>query len=175
MVKKPVVLKDVNVYVEDEDFLGKGEMELPKIAQMTVEHHAMGVSGKVEVPLPGLVEKMEGKLKFTSFDPKALQRLYDANVAHRVEVRGSVAQYDPASGGLKEIPVRIVMRAFMKEGAHPTFKQAQNEGPEFTYSAVYWKEEWAGEPVLEVDPFAYIYRVKGKDLLAETRANLGMS
>ncbi|RUM89256.1 MAG: phage major tail tube protein [Thermodesulfatator sp.] len=175
MFEKPVVLKDVNVYVEDEDFLGKGEIELPKITQVVVEHTAMGISGKVEVPLPGIVEKMEGKLKFSSFDPEALKRLYDASEAQRLDVRGSVERYNPATGRMEEVPVRIVMRAFMKEGAHPTFKQAQNEGPEFTFSAVYWKEEWDGETVLEVDPFAYIYRVNGRDLLVQTRANLGLS
>ncbi len=174
-VKKPNILKDANVYIEGKDFLGKAEIELPKVAQQTVEHSGMGISGKLELPVVGHTEKLEGKLKFTSFDSEALKVLYDSSKAHHLDVRGSVQRYNPQTGAMEEFPVQVVMRAFVKEADLPTFKQAQGEGPEFSYSAVYFKLVVDGEEVIELDPMNYIYKVNGQNLLEQTRANLGMS
>lgn len=175
MVQKPNILKDANVYVEGSDFLGKAEIELPKVAQQTVEHSAMGISGKLELPAVGHTEKLEGKFKFSSFDAEALKVLYDSSKAHHIDVRASVQRYDPQTGAMGEFPVQVVMRAFVKEADLPAFKQAQGEGPEFSYSATYFKLVVDGEEVLEIDPVSYIYKVNGRNLLEQTRANLGLS
>ncbi len=170
----PNVLKDANVYIDGADFLGKAEIELPKVAQEIVEHEGMGVSGKVEFPLPGITDKMEGKIKFNSFNGDALKRFYYASQAQQIDAWGSVQSYNKQSGTMDEFPVRVTIRGFFKEVDLPPFKKAQKDGPEVSYSAVYYKLVVNGEEVVEIDPLNYIYKVGGVDLLEKTRANLGM-
>ena len=173
-VKIPNMLKDANVYVNGEDFAGKAELEPPKVTQLTEDYTAMGISGKVNLPFHGQVDSMEGTLKFSSIVANAHKILCDPSTAHHVDVRGSVQQYDTQSGKMEEFPVKIILRAFFKEASHPVYKAAQNEGPEFTFSAIYMKVTIDGEDVLEVDPMSYIYRVNGTDVLQQTKTNLGM-
>ena len=174
MPQVPNLLKDVNVYVEGADWLGKAELELPEITQQTEEHSSMSLSGKVELPNVGHVEKMEGTIKFSSYDPAAMKKLYDPKTAHSVDVRASLQRYDTGTGAMEEIPLKVVMKAFFKSRSMPSWQETVNEGPEFTYSAVYYKEEADGEEVLEVDPFNKIYKVNGEDILETERSNLGM-
>ena len=173
-VKLPNVLKDANVYIDGQDFLGKGEIEIPKVAHKAVEYQTMGMSGSVELPLPGITEKMEGKIKFKSYDKNAAKRLYDGSIAFQVEAWGSVQEYNSATARMDEFPAKVVMRAFFKEVDLSPWKQGQEEAGEATYSAVYFKLEINGEEVVEIDPFAYIYKVNGKDLLEQTKANIGL-
>jgi len=168
------VLKDANFYIEGQDYLGKGEIKLPKVTHKTVEHDAMGISGAVEIPLPGITDKLEGNIKFKSYDKNALKRIYNAQQAQQIEVYGSVQRYNPQNGIIEEIPVKATIKAFFKEIDTPEFKKAQNEGAECAYSAIYYKLVVDGEEVVEIDKFNYIYRVDGEDLLETTRANLGM-
>ena len=170
----PNVLKDANVYINGVDFLGKGEVKLPDVEQVTVEHQAMGISGKVELPLPGMVSKMEGSIKFKSFNEDAMKVVYNSGTAFHISVFASVQAYDPSTGVMDEFQVKAVLRAFFKKVSMPDIKQAQDEGAEVSYSANYYKLTVNGEDVVEVDPINYIYQVGGVDLLEKTRANLGM-
>jgi P2 family phage contractile tail tube protein len=173
-VKIPNMLKDANVYIEGRDYAGKAEIEIPSITQLTEDYTAMGISGKVTLPFHGHVDGMEGNLKFASIVGDAHKVLGDPSTAHHVDVRGSVQRYNVRSGKMDEYPVQIVMRSFFTEIKHPTYKGAQNEGPEFTFNALYVKIVIDGEEVLEVDPMSYVYRVNGIDVLAQTKTNLGM-
>jgi len=170
----PNVLKDANVYIDGSDFLGKAEVKLPKVTHVTVEHQAMNISGKVEFPLPGIVEKLEGNIKFKSYNEEALKRLYYVSQAQQIDVYASVQKYNAQTGVMEEFPVKAVIKAFFKEVDHPEFKQAQEEAAEISYSAVYYKLVVNGEDVVEVDPINYVYKVAGQDLLETTKTNLGM-
>ena len=173
-VKIPNVLKDANVYLAGKSYLGKAEIELPKVTQQTVEHQAMGISGKVEIPLTGVVEKMEATLKFRSFDSEALKKLYDPSEAHSLVAYGTVQRFDPQNARMEEFQVKAEMLVMVKETGMPSFKQAQEEGPEISVSVFHYKLTVDGEEVVEVDPFNYRYVVAGKDLLERSRANLGL-
>lgn len=174
MPSVPNLLKDANVYIEGQDYLGKGNVELPDISQMVEEHQSMSLAGTMEIPNVGHVQNMEGNLQFNSYDPDAMRRLYDPSVAHSIDVRASVQRYNTGNGQMEEIPIKVVMKAFFKTRSYPTWEESTTEGPQFTYNAMYYKETMNGEEILEVDPWNKIYRVNGEDKLAQERANLGM-
>jgi P2 family phage contractile tail tube protein len=169
----PNVLNDANIYVDGADWLGKAEVSLPEIAQKVIEYSAFGVSGNVELPVSGHVDKMEGSIKFKSMTKDAANVLYDPSYAPLLDARAAIQKYDASSGEMKTYPIKVTMRAFFKKGKLTDFKQASDTDSEADYAAHYFKLEIDGEEILEIDQFNYIYRVNGKDILADIKSTIG--
>ncbi len=170
----PNILNDANIYVDGANWLGKAEVTLPEIAQEMKDYKAFGISGTVEVPIKGHVGKMEGTIKFKSMTADAANILYDPSHAPMLDVRAAIQKYDPATGSMQTYPVKVTLRAFFKKVKLIDFKQASDADNEISYTAHYFKLEIDGKEIVEIDQFNYIYKVNGKDIMADVRSAIGV-
>ena len=172
MVNIPTKLKDVNFYVDGNDWMGKGEIKLPDISHKTQDVSPMGIAGTISLPNVGDMEALKGEIKLVTFWKDAVDSL-NPKQARMIDVRGVVQQLNPQTGLMEDKSIIVKMRAFFYKVAPGNWKPGEGDQPSLEYSAVYMKITIDGQDVFEYDPFAYKLIVNGQDLLADTRAALG--
>ena len=166
------ILKNANVYVDGNNFLGKvREFELPTINQKTDPHEVMGLIGTPEFS-EGL-EPMEATFSWASFYSDVYQKIGNPMQAVQLQVRGSAANYT-ANGRTSETAVVVHMTVNFKTVPMGTFTPKTAVELESTASVHAIKLEIGGVVVLEIDVLANIYKVNGLDIMAEYRNNLGL-
>ena len=164
-------LTNANVYVDGNSFLGRAEeIDLPKITQKMADHIALGMQGSIELPTG--IEKMEARIKWNAMYADALKKMANPYQAMRLMLRASLEVYS-AQGRVEEQPVVVYMTATAKETPLGNFKQHENVELENMLNVTYVKLEINGEPIVEFDALANVYKAGGVDLLATYRNNIG--
>lgn len=162
---------NANVYINGNSFLGKAEeIDLPKITAKMVEHKALGMAGSVE--LPAGFDKMEARIKWNSFYQDAMVHMANPYQAVSLQCRSSLENYT-AAGRTGEAPVVCFIKGQFKTVPLGNFKQHDNVEMDSTLTVTYVKLEISGQPVVEFDALANIYKVNGVDILAQYKANIG--
>jgi P2 family phage contractile tail tube protein len=164
-------LYNANVYVNGTSFLGRAEeVTLPKVQAKMIEHKALGMVGVVETPAG--IEKMEAKIKWSSLYPEVLEYMANPHKALSIQVRASLETYD-STGRIAEAPVVAYMTVQFKNFPGIGFKHQDNAEVETDMVVSYYKLQIDGEDYIEVDAYANIWKVKGKDILEQYKANIG--
>lgn len=164
-------LTNANVYVEGNNMLGRAsEIELPNVTHKMSDHEGLGMIGMVEF-FSG-IEKLEGKIKWNAFYKDALGFISDPTRTVQLMVRGNLETYESA-GKTAEVPVIVYLTVQFKSIPLGNYVQHENVELESDYSAYSVKMEIDGEPILEIDLLAQIYKVGGVDIMATYRANIG--
>jgi|GEM_PF-144323 len=172
-VEYPNVLNDANIYVDGKQWLGAAEVTLPEITHKVLDFGIFGVAGGMEVPLIGHIDKMKLTIRFKSIDKDVWVKLVNASKTPLLDIRAAVQKYNPVEGQMKFFSVKAITKGFFYRAKYPTFKQGSDDTADAEFEVHYLKVEIDGTEVLEIDKFNYIYRVEGKDLLAEVRSALG--
>lgn len=162
---------NANGYIDGASLLGKcEEFTLPELKAKLSEHKALGLVGSLET-FSGF-DKLEGKLKLTSYYPDVLKKMANPFKPVQLQVRASM-QVHEQGGVVREIPVGTMVTATFKNVPLGSQKQHDNVELDMSYSATYVKQMIDGEDVLEYDVLANIFKVDGVDLLADYRNNTG--
>lgn len=164
-------LTNANVYINGNSKLGKAEeIDLPKIVAKMVEHKALGMQGAVE--LPAGFDKMEARIKWNSFYADTFAMMADPYETVNLQCRSSLETY---TGQTRTGQTSYVcfMRGNFKEVPMGNFKQHDNVEMDSRLSVTYVKLEVNGQPIVEFDALANIFKINGVDKLAEYRANIG--
>jgi P2 family phage contractile tail tube protein len=162
---------NANVYVDGNSLLGKvQEATLPVIKYKASDHAALGMIGTVEF-FSG-IDKLEAKLKWTSFYEDVLKKVADPFKTFSVQLRSSVETYG-AAGRTEEKPMVAYMTVQSKDFPAGSFKQHDNAELESTLNVTYYKLVIDGKDIVEIDVMSNIYKVDGKDVLSTYRANIG--
>lgn len=165
-------LFNANIYVDGNSYLGRAEeVNLPEIMAKMVEHKALGMVGTIE--LPSGWEKMEGSIKWNSFYPDVMKKAANPFTAYQFQLRGSLEDWTSA-GRSGEAPYVCFMTVQFKGMPAGAFKQQENAEFESQLNVLYIRLEVDGQPIVEFDPLANIYRVDGVDVLSQYRNNLGV-
>ena len=162
---------NANVYINGNNLAGQAkEVDLPKIKPKFADISGLGLYGEAEVPIG--MEKMESRLLMNSVYPEFVEVVSNPRKAATVIIRSTMTGFDQ-NGVQFEKPLKAEMRGFFKESDTGKFKQGESTEAEATMSVIYYKLDLDGQPVVEIDVFNNIYKVKGEDLLKDFRANLG--
>ena len=165
-------LTNANVYIDGNSFLGKAkEIELPAITQVTADHEALGMVGKVA--LFAGVDKMEGKIMWNAVYPAVLKAVSNPTKAIPIQVRGNLETHTSAGGLTAQVPYVAYLTVRFRDSPMGNFKQHENVELENNFDVYYAKMEIDGKEYLEFDPMANIYKVDGEDILATYRQNIG--
>lgn len=164
-------LYNANVYADGVSFLGKAEeITLPDVTPMMADHKALGMIGGLELPTGW--EKMSATIKWNSFYPDVMRKAANPYKAVQMQVRGSLESWESA-GRVAEARYVVFLTATFKKFPTGTFKQQENADFESELNVLYVRVEVDGQPVMEFDPVANIYKVDGTDILENYRNNLG--
>lgn len=164
-------ITNANVYMDGNSLLGKvEEITLPSLKVKTVEHKTLGLVGTLE--LPAGIEKMEGKIKWTSFYSDVLKLMANPFGFQQLQVRGSLETYT-TQGRTVQVAVVAVLTIFSKDLPGGSFKQHDPVDMETNFSAIYFKLTIGGEDIVEFDVLSNIYKAGGQDILLEYKNNIG--
>jgi len=161
-----------NVYLEGNSLFGRAEeVDLGELKFKMGDFTALGMFG-TEKFADGM-EPVEGKIVWTSqYGDSAVVA---ANPFRSVALQClSSVQVMSSQGQAQEVPLAWLLTVKFtgyKLGIHKAHEAAKYEST-FTASSV--RQMMDGREVLMFDVINNIYRVDGVDLLAQTRANMGM-
>lgn len=165
-------ITNANVYSDDLNQFGQAEeINMGKLMQTMVEHKALGMKGKIE--LPAGFDKMEISIKWNSFYADTFKKYANPFKAIKIQVRASVEVWE---GGDKVDEKPLVIYATTTSKGFPigNFKAQDNVEYENDLACTQIKMEYASENVMEFDAMANILIIDGVDQFAAYRNNLGL-
>lgn len=168
-LKGPRVLQGFNVFVDGVGYAGKvSEFERPKLAVKTEEFRAGGMDMPVQLDMG--MEAMEAAMTLTDYDAEVTKYFGRGhNNPVPVVVRGSLSLGNGAA-----VAVKITMEGMWKEIDAGTWKAGEALSMKTTVALSYYKEEVNGKVITEIDAANMVRIVDGVDMLAATRANIGL-
>lgn len=168
----PDKLIDYALFLNGDEKLGTGDVSLPDLEAMTETVKGNGINGEVEMPTLGMLGKLPLKISWRTIT-RDLTELA-APKAHDIEARGAQQHYDSGTGEMIVRSIRVVARALPKKTGLGKFAVASTTGSSTEMECVYFKMEIDGKTVIEIDKFARICNINGKDYFASVKAALGI-
>jgi len=153
------------------DQIGRtSEIEMPSLAWKMIDHTALGMIGTVELPT-GL-DKLTMKLKWAGFYSDVMALIANPFKSHRFHVRASVQSFGP-EGKTSDTPLVMLVTGSSKQMQLGTLKPMESTDVEDELAVTYLKLTVGGKDILELDVWTNTFKVDGKDVLAQFRANQG--
>lgn len=159
------------IYEDGLDYYGTGDVDLPKIVEITEEMSGAGVAGKYKATVRGAIEAMEMAINMRN-PTRDAAKLNEPRV-HLITLRINIQERD-TDKGVYQIGVKYVIKFepySYEAGKATNFGVSDSK---ITGAVTYLAQYIDGEETLVVDPFNYVYRVNGVDYMADIRKNLGM-
>jgi P2 family phage contractile tail tube protein len=164
-------LTNANIYIDGVGLLGRAEeIEIANPKHKMIDYKGLGMAGTAE--LWAGVEKLESKIKWSSFDSDTLAMSASPFQTHSFQARGNLEQYT-SQGRSAQLPVVYLMTGIFKDAGSPTFRQHQMVETISVVSIYHCELFVAGVQIYLYDVFANIYVVGGVDQLSTFRSNLG--
>jgi len=150
---------------------GSVSVELPAFELSTEEFGGAGVAGKVNIAFPGSMEPLTAVLNCPVIYGEITKYL-ELGTIRTIDLRNESIVLNPDSHAREKVPNRWVLKGQLS-GADPgSIEQASAGEATITVQLNYVQHFLDGDEILEWDALKYIYKVNGKDLMAETRQNL---
>jgi P2 family phage contractile tail tube protein len=158
---------------ENQDLLGIAEVTLPNFEAMTETVSGAGIAGEIDMPVLGHFGSMTVELSWRTMTSDAVT--LSEQKAHRLDLRGSIEQYDEQSGDIASIPMKIALVTIPKGLNLGNLNVGTGSDSSTELECVYIKVWLDGKESVELDKFNYIYRVNGVDYLESVRRDLGLA
>ncbi len=168
----PKKLKHQNLFNDGESFVGQcGTVTLPKLARKMEAWRGAGMDGPVKVDMGHSDDGLQIEWTIGGWGLSVL-RQFGAVKADGVMLRwaGSIQRDDTAEVSAVEVVVR---------GRHEEIDFGDSEAGEdtehsITTTCTYYKLTIDGNEEIEIDLLNFIFKVNGKDMLAEHRKAIGL-
>lgn len=166
----PEVINSFNVYNGGNKFLGtSGEVSLAGLQSMTATVSGAGILGEYNTAIIGMFQSMTQEIPFRIINEEFFS-LLDTTSQAEIVLRSSIQNVNKETGGAVSTQgMRIVFRGRPTAANPGTLKQGDLMNATVTLELTYILIEMGGEVKLELDKLNGIYKVNGKDLLAEIR------
>ncbi|MFB9149517.1 phage major tail tube protein [Roseovarius ramblicola] len=163
------VLKNLNLFVDGRGYAGQIDEYSPPDLTLTTEDYRGG-GMDAPVPIEMGMESLETSFALISYDRNVLTQWgVRQGASVPMTVRGALESFD---GTVK--PVVHRMRGMITSLQRGTWAAAQKPALTVTMRPVYYREEHDGVLTHEIDLENMVRIVNGEDLLAATRAALGL-
>lgn len=168
----PKKLKHQNLFNDGESFVGQcGSVTLPKLARKMEAWRGAGMDGPVKVDMGHSDDGLQIEWTIGGWGLSVL-RQFGAVKADGVMLRwaGSVQRDDTGEVSAVEVVVR---------GRHEEIDFGDSEAGEdtehsITTTCTYYKLTIDGNEEIEIDLLNFVFKVNGKDMLAEHRKAIGL-
>lgn len=159
-------------FLSDTVLLGVAEVTLPDFEYMTETLNGAGIAGELDSPTLGHTQSMTIQINFRTMTDDAVKMI--APKPLMVTFRASQQEIDAAQGELKAKAVKITAKVMPKKTGLGKLESGKPQDISGEYEVLYLKVDVDSATRLEVDKLNYIFKVDGKDYLAEVRQHLGM-
>lgn len=165
-------LHNSQVFDGDKSLMGiASECTLPDVVAVLEEHLGQGMIMKVDLPT-GVLEKMSFKIKWNSFYPDVWARGGDVMQIRKLQVFGNVNTHN-ANGLASQQKLKVNVNGTWTKTPGGVLAPAKQPETESELSVSYFKINFDGNDLIEVDAFTGVYKVAGQDVLTNFRKNLG--
>lgn len=175
MTQYPAAYISFRVYEDSVNEVGMANVTLPEITNKVVTIMGSGMMGDVSVPIMGMIENMSMNFKFLSHtDPKTFA-LFLEQRKHQIELRVAEEYWDIEDAEIGMWPTKYVTIArpkSMKPGIIAPASAADSNGDFDVYLFAAYRD---GNELWYIDKRNMIFRVNGKDYMADVRRALGYS
>lgn len=164
----PEVINNYNVYDTNSNrLIGiSGEIPLPNFEALTATMSGAGIIGEIDDPVVGQFKSTEMEIPFRSLNSSVFE-LMDTNQPLSLTIRGSEQGTDKSTAGTVMTQVRIVVKGKFKGFEGGKLKIGEGTDSKSKNELWYILYEIGGKTMLELDKFNSVYKVNGKDMLAE--------
>jgi len=163
-------LTNMSLFVDGRGYLGQAaELTPPKIVQQTTDYVAGGMPGTLKIS-KGQLEAMEADFTLQGYSADVL-KLFNVEPCAYVPFVFRGALNDCEEGTR---PIVLSMRGQIQEVDMGTWKPGDDNQLKIKMNVAYYRQEIAGETIMEIDYENMIFVVNGRDQLAATRAALGI-
>lgn len=162
----PEKVVNYNVYDDTEKLLGiSGEVALPNLESMTETISGAGLLGEYDSVNIGHFGSLSIELTFRTLYEKSFSLM--TNTGRPIVLRAAQQSYDVASGQISQRGLKITLRGGPKglnlgKLGVGTATESVN-----TMEVMYIKVEESGKVLLELDKQNFIFKINGKNLLAD--------
>lgn len=166
----PEVVNGFNVYDGGNRLQGiTNEITLAELQAMTVAVSGAGILGEYNTAVLGMFQSMQQQIPFRIINNDFF-RLMDGTKNAELVLRSSLQQKNRETGGtIGTQGMRIVIRGNVTASNPGTLKMADLMNASVTLEVLYILIEIGGESRLELDKLNSVYKVNGKDMLADIR------
>ncbi len=164
----PEVINNFRVYDDAAKIMGTtGEINLAELQAMTATVSGAGILGEYTTSVVGMFQSMSQEIPFRMIDRDYFNML-NTGEQSKVVIRSSVQQRNRETGGtLSTQAMRFVFRGHPTAAKFGTVKIGDLMNASITLELTYLLAEIGGETMLELDKLNSVYKVAGKDLLAD--------
>ena len=166
---KPVLTDDFNLYIKGAKTVSSASgIELPELSHIVQEVEGAGTLGKFEEPAIGQYESLVVKIPFTHLSREAYQLL---NTLKPPEMSIYAAMQGILEPGDSDVyGVRITMRGKNKAFTQGKLEKGAKSDTEIEMELLYYKIEFDGETLFELDKLNYVCVVNGEDVVQKVRS-----
>lgn len=161
---------DYTVYRNGSQFLGTATVDLPTLDAMTSTFRGAGISGEIEMPVPGQFSSMQVTLNWDVVDPAAYE--LSAPVTHSLDLRLVQQVMDTGTATLSKQPTRISVRGVTKSNNLGSVEKGGDLGASTVLEVFYIKTIVNGVIKLELDKLNSKFVVNGVDYSTDDQAYL---
>ncbi len=169
----PEKLINFRVYMNGDDLVGISDVTLPKLEAITETVKGAGVAGEIDSPTIGHFGSMELELNWRTLLKTNVILAKPTGVD--LDLRGAIQMNDSATGTLKSVPAKVVVRGLPKSTDLGKLEMGATTDTKNTIEVTYIKVTIDGSDVLEVDKYNYICTIDGTDYLSDVRTALGLN
>lgn len=164
----PEKINDFNTYLDGNKMIGTAaSVTLPETNMKSSTVSGAGIGGELDSPTIGQFESMEQELQFNTLYSSAVDMLSPLSEVN-ITLRGAQQVYDK-TGGYTFKGMRIVEKGRVKKFKPGKVEKGEGMEATVTLELSYMMIEIDGKQVLEIDKLNGIYKVNGKDMLAEIK------
>ncbi len=169
----PEKLINFRVYMNGDDLVGISDVTLPKLEAITETVKGAGIAGEIDSPTIGHFGSMELELNWRTLLKTNVILAKPTGVD--LDLRGAIQVNDSATGTLKSVPAKVVVRGLPKSTDLGKLEMGATTDTKNTIEVTYIKVTIDGSDVLEVDKYNYICTIDGTDYLSDVRTALGLN
>jgi len=150
---------------------GTVTVELPGFELASDAFKGAGVGAEVNVPIPGVMNAQTVTISVPKIYSD-ITKYMELGTTKTLDLRNEAIVNNRDTHALEGVPDRWVLKGPLSQANPGSVEQAAASEASIVMQ-VYYAHHWLdGDEILEWDPFKGIYKVNGKDLMAETRRNI---
>ena len=158
------------VYEDGTEYYGMASVQMPTLSNLTQSLSGAGISGNIEEVVLGHQDAMTVTLNFHTTTPQSIALSEPRR--HTIDLRIANEEEDPVTNALTVPSEKHVMVVIPKTHNVGQIAPAQPTNASGEYAVEYINVFLDGRPVIEYDPFNYVCRIGGADILGSVRSDI---